>query len=124
MKPIWAKSIWHSTPGSPSNTRIDVPRARKPHSSDANRCNVRYGTIVPDRVSSTSIFTTDNPSFTQVRDLLLPGGHQIPRRTVTVRPGRADRGDHRPDQLVTQRRLSRIAGQPGGLRRLLSLIHI
>ena len=31
----------------------------------AKRCNVRYGTVVPDRVSSTSIFTIDNPSFPQ-----------------------------------------------------------
>jgi len=66
MKPICAKSIWHSEPGSPSSTRRVVPRARNPHSSAAKRCNVRYGTDVPDRVSSTSIFTIDRPSFTHL----------------------------------------------------------
>jgi len=32
----------------------------------AKRCNVRYGTVVPDRISSTSIFTIDNPSLTHL----------------------------------------------------------
>jgi hypothetical protein len=68
MKPIWAKSIWHSTPGSPSATRTVLALTRKPHRSTANRCKVRYGTTHPERASSSSTFTTESPSLTtQVR---------------------------------------------------------
>ncbi|MGH3372092.1 MAG: hypothetical protein ACRDPR_19070 [Nocardioidaceae bacterium] len=62
MNPIWAKSIWHSTPGSPSTTRTVVVLTRNPHRSTANRCNVRYGTTHPDRASSSSTFTMLNGS--------------------------------------------------------------
>lgn len=62
-KPIWAKSIWHSTPGSPSATRIVVVFTRKPHRSTANRCSVRYSTTHPERASSSLVFTIDNPSL-------------------------------------------------------------
>ena len=62
MNPICAKSIWHSTPGSPSVIRIVVDRIRNPHRSTANRCSVRYGTTQPCRASSSSIFTIDNGS--------------------------------------------------------------
>lgn len=44
MVPINAKSIWHSTPGSPSATRTVEAFTRYPHRSVAKRCNVRYGT--------------------------------------------------------------------------------
>ncbi len=44
MNPIWAKSICHSTPGSPSLMCIVVVDwTRNPHRSTANRCSVRYG---------------------------------------------------------------------------------
>jgi hypothetical protein len=62
MNPIWAKSIWHSTPGSPSATRTVVVLTRNPQRSTANRCSVRYGTRQPCRASSSSIFTMLNGS--------------------------------------------------------------
>ena len=64
MKPMCAKSIWHSTPGSPSSTRTVVRVGRNPHSAVANRCNVRYGTLVPDRANRSSTFTSVLPSLT------------------------------------------------------------
>ncbi len=60
MMPIWAKSIWHSIPGSPSLTRTVVDLPPNPHRSTANRCRVRHGTTHPCRASSSSIFTIDN----------------------------------------------------------------
>ena len=62
MNPIWAKSIWHSTPGSPSTTRTVVVVTRKPQRSTANRCSVRYGTRTPCLTRSSSIFTMLNES--------------------------------------------------------------
>jgi hypothetical protein len=62
--PRCAKFIWHSTPGSPSATRNVGGRGPKPHRSEANRCNVRYGTSTP-RVSVPWMFVGCNPSVTQ-----------------------------------------------------------
>ena len=96
-RPIWAKSIWHSTPGSPSATRTVVAAsARNPHRSTANRCNVRYGTTHPCRASSSSIFTIDSGSAAVRRRRPRPGSapraqQRLPRRAVPVRAGRADR---------------------------------
>ena len=52
MNPIWAKSIWHATPGSPSPTRAVVSLAPNPHPPTANLCAVRYSTERPSRISS------------------------------------------------------------------------
>jgi hypothetical protein len=41
ISPSRPKSIWHSTPGSPSATRTVGWRRPNPHRSTAKRCNVR-----------------------------------------------------------------------------------
>ena len=96
--PSWAKSSWHSTPGSPSATRTVVVRTPNPHRSTANRCSVRYGTRTPRRASSSSIFTIDNGSCFARR----------PRRR-SPRPGSAPRARAAPP---TTRR-ARSAGPAG-----------
>jgi hypothetical protein len=50
-------------------------------------------------------------------DLLLPGEQQLPRRAVSVRARRADRGHHRADQLIGQRLDTVVAAQALGLGR-------
>jgi hypothetical protein len=58
-RPILPKSIWHSTPGSPSATRTVVPPPPpNPQHCTQNRCSVRYETTTPRRASRSPIFTT------------------------------------------------------------------
>ncbi|WP_415624453.1 hypothetical protein [Mycobacterium xenopi] len=66
--PIRPKSIWHSTPGSPSTTGT-VPALRRPRYSVhcvQYRCNVRWGTAVPRRSNRSQILTTVRPSSTHL----------------------------------------------------------
>jgi hypothetical protein len=64
ISPIRPKSSWHSTPGSPSATRTVARRRPNPHRSTANRCNVRYGTTTPRRVSLPWMLVKARSAFT------------------------------------------------------------
>ena len=121
MNPIWATSIWHSTPGSLSKARIVVSLGRNPHRWTANRCNVRYRTLTPRRVSNCSTLTMLSLFWADPgADLLLMGQQHLPRVAVTIGTGRAHRADHDTDQLIVQSLQSAAAGQP----RLLGGLHV
>jgi hypothetical protein len=53
-----------------------------------------------------------------VPDPRLLGQQRLPRRAVPAGPGRADRGHHRPEQLIAQLVLAALADQTRGHRRL------
>ena len=88
--PSRPKSIWHSTPGSPSATRTVAAARPNPHRSTANRCNVRYGTATPRRASLPSICHYRQPvASTQPRIRSSLGQQRLPRRAVPAgRTGR------------------------------------
>ena len=125
--PSWAKSSWHSTPGSPSTTRTVVAPTRNPHRSTANRCSVRYGTTTPRRASSSSIFTIDNgscfcpsTSAPRTQPRICSSWPSSASHDAPCPFGRAGRtaSTTSPDQLIGDRIHTGLPGQPRSLGRL------
>ena len=121
IKPIRAKSIWHSTPGSPSATRTVVPRAAADSRSTLRRrTGATSGTAPPRprRVSRSPILTTVRPWLDPLADLFLLGHQRLPRRR---RDPPAVPGAPRPPPPRSARRSTAppaVAAEPGRLRRL------
>ena len=111
------KSIWHSTPGSPSATRTVAAVRPKPHRSTQNRCKVRYGTTTPRRSSSTAFFTTAGPSFTRATICSRQAASRS--HACPCPPAVPDEPPyHLADQLIRQLPGPAIAAQPSPYRRL------
>jgi len=103
-------------------TRTVVVLTRKPHRSTANRCRVSVGhhasppgqelLDLHDRQRRLTIAASDPRG-----DLLLASEQPVPHGAVSVRPSRADRGDHRADQVIGQRLDTSIPAQALSLGR-------
>ena len=125
--PSRAKSIWHSTPGSPSATRtvgrLDPERAaldREPVQRAVRHPHALTGEQLLDLHDRQLVLLlpVDNSAAHPGSDLLLMGEQDLPARAVPVRAGRTHRLHDGADELVVDRLRAGPADQALGLGRL------
>ena len=110
-RPIRPKSIWHSTPGSPSATRT-VAAAAEPaalHTEPVQRAVRHHHALTGQQVAD--LHHRQVPPD-PLRDLLLLRLQQLPRRPVPGRPDRPHRRHHRADHLVGELARTAARGPP------------